>query len=748
MALIKASSIFFCFLALASFLASIEGTQPTHHVTHLNRSTFPKDFIFGAGSAAYQSEGAAHIDGRGPSIWDVFTREQKEKIADGSNGDVADDFYHRYKNITKKDFTDFADICFKSFGDRVKLWATMNEPNGAAINGYSSGIGAPGRCSSYAGNCTAGNSATEPYIVAHNMLISHASAVKLYRQKYKPYQKGQIGITLVTHWFEPKHNTSSSRLAASRALDFFLGWFAHPITYGDYPESIKSIVANRLPKFTGAEAKLLRGMADVRNDSIPVKVAIKDSLRIRYHHGHISSVLQALKQGANVKAYFVWSYFDDFEWDAGFTGNSSVFNLLVPALAFLFTSAQALTLSRTKKILDHSSGIIADEFYYQYKEDIALLKDIGFDSFRFSISWSRVLPRGRITGGVNQEGVKFYNNLIDQLLSNGIKPLVTLFHWDLPQALDDEYGGFLSPNIVNDYRDYAEFCFREFGDRVKTWITLNEPNYFSSDGYASGFRAPGRCSKYIGNCTAGNSATEPYLVAHHLILAHATAVQLYRHKYQAFQKGSIGITIGSEWMVPKFQTVECIKAASRAMDFIFGWIVHPVTYGEYPKTMRSLVGNRLPKFTEAESKMIKGSFDFIGANYYTASYAEADSSFSTITNPSYTTDMNVTLTRVIDDTNVALKDKLNDSIRISYHHQHLSHVLKAIKGGADVRGYYVWSFLDNFEWELGYTVRFGLVYIDYKNKLQRYMKNSARWFKNFLQKDIDVKIHPSLLYSE
>ncbi|XP_048323427.2 beta-glucosidase 17-like [Ziziphus jujuba] len=512
-------------------------------------------------------------------------------------------------------------------------------------------------------------------------------------------------------------------------------------------------------------------------------------------------------------------------------GKSCVFNLLVPALAFLFTSAQALTLSRTsfpnsfifgaassayqyegaahaygkgssiwdtftsthpEKILDHSSGIIADEFYYQYKEDIALLKDIGFDSFRFSISWSRVLPRGRITGGVNQEGVKFYNNLIDQLLSNGIKPLVTLFHWDLPQALDDEYGGFLSPNIVNDYRDYAEFCFREFGDRVKTWITLNEPNYFSSDGYASGFRAPGRCSKYIGNCTAGNSATEPYLVAHHLILAHATAVQLYRHKYQAFQKGSIGITIGSEWMVPKFQTVECIKAASRAMDFIFGWIVHPVTYGEYPKTMRSLVGNRLPKFTEAESKMIKGSFDFIGANYYTASYAEADSSFSTITNPSYTTDMNVTLTKekdgipigqptaswlyiypkgieefmlyikrnynnpaiyitengVIDDTNVALKDKLNDSTRISYHHQHLSHVLKAIKGGADVRGYYVWSFLDNFEWELGYTVRFGLVYIDYKNKLQRYMKNSARWFKNFLQKDIDVKIHPSLLYSE
>ncbi|POO00090.1 Glycoside hydrolase [Trema orientale] len=185
-----------------------------------------------------------------------------------------------------------------------------------------------------------------------------------------------------------------------------------------------------------------------------------------------------------------------------------------------------------EKIADRSSGAMADEVYFRYKEDIAMLKEIGFNSFRFSISWPRVLPRGKLSGGVNQEGVQFYNNFINNLLSNGLKPLITLFHWDIPQALEDEYGGFLSPKIVNDFRDYVDFCFKEFGDRVKFWITINEPNFFAIGGYETGTKAPGRCSGYIGNCTFGNSATEPYLVVHHMVLAHATATKLYKDKYQ------------------------------------------------------------------------------------------------------------------------------------------------------------------------------------------------------------------------
>ncbi|KAA8549627.1 hypothetical protein F0562_001355 [Nyssa sinensis] len=146
------------------------------------------------------------------------------------------------------------------------------------------------------------------------------------------------------------------------------------------------------------------------------------------------------------------------------------------------------------KMKDGGNGYLAVDSYHQYKEDVAILKKIGLDAYRFSISWPRVLPRGNLSGGVNKEGVKYYNNLIDELLANGIEPFVTLFHWDLPQALEDEYGGFLSSEIVKDFCDFAELCFWEFGDRVKHWITLNEPWSYSYGGYVTGTLAPGRGS--------------------------------------------------------------------------------------------------------------------------------------------------------------------------------------------------------------------------------------------------------------
>lgn len=447
--------------------------------------------------------------------------------------------------------------------------------------------------------------------------------------------------------------------------------------------------------------------------------------------------------------------------------------------------------NQPEKILDRSNGDVADNFYFRYKEDIALVKQVGFDSLRFSISWSRILPHGNISGGVNQQGVDFYNDLIDELISNGLKPFVTLFHWDTPQALEDEYGGFLSPKIVKDFGDFADLCFREFGDRVKHWITLNEPETFCESGYAKGTKAPGRCSNYIGNCPAGNSATEPYVAAHHLILSHATAVKLYRQNYQASQNGLIGITISSIWAVPKFQTVASKKAASRVIDFIFGWIFSPITYGSYPKSMQHLVGNRLPKFTKSQAEMVKGSVDFLGLNYYTANYADEVTSFSN-TSLSYTTDSRVNRTkekngfpigqptgsdwlyiypRGIRELLLYLKKKynpppiyitengmgdvnslswpinyaLNDTVRVNYYSDHLSYLLEAIKEGVDVRGYFAWSFLDNFEWEDGYTNRFGITYVDYRDGLKRSLKNSALWFKNFLQNQNDIVSNTSSL---
>ncbi|KAK8601933.1 hypothetical protein V6N12_051755 [Hibiscus sabdariffa] len=298
---------------------------------------------------------------------------------------------------------------------------------------------------------------------------------------------------------------------------------------------------------------------------------------------------------------------------------------------------------KRKKISDGSNGDVAVDSYHRYKEDVGIMKEMGLDAYRFSMSWSRILPNGKLSGGVNKEGVRYYNNLINELLANGIQPFVTLFHWDLPQALEDEYGGFLSPLIVNDFRDYAEVCFKEFGDRVKHWTTLNEPWSYAYGGYVAGFLAPGRCSDWQNlNCTGGDSGVEPYLVAHHLLLAHAVSVQLYRQNYQTTQKGMIGITIGANWLVPVSKAKHQQNAASRAMDSMFGWFMDPIAFGNYPHTMQSLVGNRLPRFTKMQTEILKGSFDFLGLNYYTANYA-AYAPKLTAGKPSYLTDARANL---------------------------------------------------------------------------------------------------------
>ncbi|GAB2232942.1 hypothetical protein Droror1_Dr00012012 [Drosera rotundifolia] len=432
-----------------------------------------------------------------------------------------------------------------------------------------------------------------------------------------------------------------------------------------------------------------------------------------------------------------------------------------------------------EKIADHSNGNVADDLYHRYKDDIKLMRQLGIDSFRFSIAWTRIFPKGKLSGGINKAGIKHYNDFINDLLANGIQPLVTLFHWDVPQALEDEYGGFLSPRILDDFYDYVDVCFREFGDRVKYWVTINEPNFFSEFGYAYGYDAPGRCSKYINNCTYGNSATEPYLVAHHMILSHASAVLLYKQQYQTSQKGIIGVSVNANWYLPLNQTSADIKAAYRAFDFFTGWILEPLTFGHYPETMRSLVGSRLPVFSKEQSQMLNHTYDFIGLNYYTSSYAADDTSF-TGTNLSYTTDSHVTTTEVKDGVPIGeptsldwlyiypqglqslvvyVKEKysnppimitengygntnndslpisfyLEDHVRIKYLQGHLAYLLKGIKQGANVIAYYAWSLFDDFEWFDGYTTRFGLHFIDYGNDLQRYPKKSAFWFKKFLQ---------------
>ncbi|PIA43806.1 hypothetical protein AQUCO_01800092v1 [Aquilegia coerulea] len=435
-----------------------------------------------------------------------------------------------------------------------------------------------------------------------------------------------------------------------------------------------------------------------------------------------------------------------------------------------------------EKIEDRSNGDIANDHYHRFKEDVEHMQDMGSNAHRFSISWSRILPYGKLGGGVNKKGIQFYNDLIDEILSKGLEPFVTLFHWDVPQHLEDDYGGFLSSKIVSDFQDYAELCFKEFGDRVKNWITLNEPSSFSNGGYNLGTHPPGRCSKSR-NCTNGDSATEPYITAHNQILAHAAAVRVYKEKYQAHQKGKIGITLVTVWYEPLNESIaDDIDAAQRAIDFRFGWFMDPITYGKYPESMKSLVGNRLPNFTREQSDMLKGSCDFLGLNYYTANYAE-NHRFSEHDEPSYATDCHCKLTSEkngvpigppsasswlhiypkgimklllyvkenysnptiyitengvseVNNSTLSIEEALKDKLRIDYYRCHLAYALEAIKQGVDLRGYFAWSLLDNFEWVAGYTVRFGIYYVDYKT-LNRHPKDSVHWFKKFLLKPIE-----------
>ncbi|XP_024523667.1 beta-glucosidase 26 isoform X2 [Selaginella moellendorffii] len=421
-----------------------------------------------------------------------------------------------------------------------------------------------------------------------------------------------------------------------------------------------------------------------------------------------------------------------------------------------------------RNIADGSSPNITDDQYHHYTDDVLLLKNLGMDSYRFSISWTRVFHDGR----VNPEGIAYYNNLIDALLEHGIKPFVTIYHWDLPQTLQDKFGGWLSRDIVDEYLRFADFCFQAFGDRVKNWLTFNEPHQLVNGGYVQGYYAPGRCT----GCPQGNSSTEPYIVGHHLLLAHAKAVKLYRRKYKVNQRGVIGMTLDSFWYEPYSSLPRDIAAARRALDFELGWFLHPITFGDYPQSMRLYVGDRLPAFTVEESRDLRNSMDFVGLNHYTSRYTQ-DNPWPSNVRPGYESDSHthfltqrngnpiggttgtwlyvvpwglynvlnhvkenynnppiiITENGLVDiaDSNTFSDKFIKDGARVQFYESYLTSLQQAIADGVDVRGYYAWSFLDNWEWNNGYSQRFGLYYVDYTT-LKRYPKHSALWFKQFL----------------
>lgn len=280
------------------------------------------------------------------------------------------------------------------------------------------------------------------------------------------------------------------------------------------------------------------------------------------------------------------------------------------------------TFTSQPHIFANQTGEVADDAYHKIKEDVAHIKTLGLNAYRFSIAWSRIYPLGY--GEVNMAGVAHYNMLIDELKKAHIEPFVTLYHWDLPQGLEDRYGGWLSPEIETDFANFANTSFHHFGDRVKKWVTINEPWTIAYMGYGTGTHAPGRCSNRQ-LCAAGNSSTESYIVGHNLLNAHAAAAELYKTFYQPTQQGEIGIVLNLDWGQPLRRRFEDLCAAVRHNEFQLAWFGDPIFFGRYPDRMLDVIGRhknggRLPEFTTAQRDRLIGSVDFLGLNHYSTRY--------------------------------------------------------------------------------------------------------------------------------
>jgi beta-glucosidase len=386
------------------------------------------------------------------------------------------------------------------------------------------------------------------------------------------------------------------------------------------------------------------------------------------------------------------------------------------------------------------TGDVACDHYRRWKEDVALMRQLGMQAYRFSVSWSRVLPEG--TGRVNQRGLDFYSRLVDALLENGIEPLLTLYHWDLPAALDDK-GGWLNRDSADWFAEYGSVLYRELDGRVKKWVTLNEPWVIADGGYLHGALAPGHRSRY-----------EAPIASHNLMRAHGAAVQAYR----ALGAHQIGLVVNIEPKYAASDSAADAAAVARAHAYMNEQYLHPALLGTYPPELKQIFGDAWPDWPAEDFALIRQPLDFVGINYYTRSVTRAakrypldaeavkqDGALYTETGwevfPQGLTDTLLWFKRTygelpvyVTENGAAFPDPpraeggaVHDPLRVAYLREHLRAVHDAIDAGVDVRGYMLWSLLDNMEWSLGYSKRFGVVHVDY-DTLARTPKDSALFY--------------------
>ncbi len=408
----------------------------------------------------------------------------------------------------------------------------------------------------------------------------------------------------------------------------------------------------------------------------------------------------------------------------------------------------------TKKkgaVFEGHTGDVACDHYHRYKEDIALMKTLGVKGYRFSVSWTRVLPEG--VGTPNPKGIDFYSRLVDELLKNGIQPLCTVFHWDYPQALYKK-GGWLNRDSAEWFGEYSALLGEKLGDRIKVWATQNEPQCFIGLALLDGVHAPGDKLKFTDYLTA----------AHNGMRAHGRSVQALRAKVK---DAKIGYVLAAQITQPATTSPEDIEAARTAIfavnnrsEWNNAWWTDPVVLGKYPEDGIATFGKDMPKFNPRDLEEMKQPIDYLGLNIYKADtykrgangkpeqvpvppgYPRSGVDWQPIT-PScmywgprffydrYKMPATITENGLSTRDQVFLDGKVHDPQRIDYMHRVLLELSRAIKDGVPIGGYYAWSLLDNFEWSDGYKQRFGLVYVDYTN-LKRVPKDSFDWYRKVI----------------
>jgi beta-glucosidase len=402
------------------------------------------------------------------------------------------------------------------------------------------------------------------------------------------------------------------------------------------------------------------------------------------------------------------------------------------------------------------TGQMAADHYHRMQEDVALMAELNLNAYRFSLSWSRILPQG--TGTVNARGLDFYDRLVDALLARGICPVVTLYHWDLPQALY-ERGGWLTRETAHAFADYAEVVVRRLGDRVHWWITLNEPWCAAYWGYGLGTHAPG--------ITDMQSAV---VAAHHLLLAHGLA--LPRIRGQARPQARIGMTLNLTPVSAADDQVETLQGVEH-MDVLYNrWILDPLFHGHYPERLFDDLAVAPPSLESTDMALIATPLDFVGINYYSRLLLRArrqanvqntqsapipayepvvpvpGASYTEMAWEIYPQGLSDVLLRVhreyaprlilVTENGAAFADQwdgnnpVRDERRVQYLHDHIYALESARRQGVPVGGYFIWSLLDNYEWNNGYSKRFGIVYVDYTTQ-RRQIKESGRWYATFIK---------------